>query len=425
MRVLIDTFGTRGDVQPYLALALGLVEAGHSAQLAAPEQFATLARECGVRFSPLPGRLLTLLETPEGKAAVAGSRGFGAGLKLIKHIRPHMRDLLNAEWHAARSFDPDVIVYHPKAIAACHIAEKLKRPAFLASPIPGFTPTSAFPSPMLPFASLGPFNRLSHRLVTLGSRLLFGRLLRDWRVRTLQLPPKQMDFVPAGTIYAFSPHVIPRPADWDQNVLVSGYWFLHREAWKPDDELAAFLRDGPSPIYVGFGSMPALDPERLTEIVLEALAKTERRGVLATGGGAIVSRIGAKHVHFIKSAPHDALFPLMDAVIHHGGAGTTAAAIHAGKPMVVCPFFGDQPFWGRRAAQLGLGPAPIDQRDLTASKLAHAIAAIDLEGARQAAVQLADAVRAETGVATTIRFINESRDIRSVRRSQVNERTAR
>ena len=163
MRVAIETLGTRGDVQPYIALALGLRNSGHDVQLAAPVQFSDMVRERGIAFAPLPGEFLELMDTPEGKAAIAGGRGFSAGFKLLKHVRPMMRGLLDAEWAAVRAFAPDAIIYHPKSIASPHMAEKLGVPAYLASPLPGFTPTSAFPSPMLPFASLGPLNRVSHQ----------------------------------------------------------------------------------------------------------------------------------------------------------------------------------------------------------------------------------------------------------------------
>lgn len=318
-----------------------------------------------------------------------------------------MRQLFDAEWNAARSFEPDIVVYHPKALAAPHIAEKLGRPAVLASPLPGFTPTSDFPTPMLPFGSLGPLNRISHRLVSGGSTLLFGRMIGDWRSTALGLSRKSAARPTAATIYAYSPHVVPRPADWGRDVLVSGYWFLDCAGWTPDAALAAFLRDGPPPVYVGFGSMPGLDPEGLAEMVVEALAKTGKRGLLATGGGAISGRTTAHHVHVITGAPHETLFPLMDAVVHHGGAGTTAAAIRAGKPMVVCPFFGDQPFWGRRVESLGIAPPPLERKTLTANALANAIEAMDDARMRAAAATLGKKVRAEDGVSAAVNFLEQ------------------
>ncbi len=124
------------------------------------------------------GDFLTLLNSPEGQNAVAKGRGFSAGFRLLKHVKPIMESLLEAEWNFVRDFRPDLIVYHPKSLASLHMAEALRIPAILASPIPGFTPTSEFPSPLLPFRSLGPLNKMSHRLAIRGADILFARPLR-------------------------------------------------------------------------------------------------------------------------------------------------------------------------------------------------------------------------------------------------------
>lgn len=406
MRIAIDTLGTRGDVQPYIALALGLAGRGHEVQIAGPAQFDVMVREHGITFAALPGEFLALMDTPEGKAAIAGGQGFSAGLKLLKHVRPLMRRLLDDEWTAVRAFHPDVIVHHPKAIAAPHIAESLACPHILASPLPGFTPTAAFPSPMLPFASLGPLNRASHALAIKGADLLFRRQIRDWRETSLGLAGRRSGagrFL--GTLYAYSPHVVPVPPDWGRDVRVSGYWFLDDERWRPSDALTAFLDAGEPPIYVGFGSLPGLDPQRMTMIVIEALAKTGKRGLLATGGGALEARHVTGHVHIIAGAPHDRLFPRVAATVHHGGAGTTAASLRAGKPTAICPFFGDQSFWARRVAALGVGPRALERKTLSAESLAAAIMAMDDPLMRRRASILGGAIRQEDGVTAAVEFI--------------------
>ena len=407
MRVAIQTFGTRGDVQPYIALALGLIKAGYAVQLAAPVQFAVMASEYGVPFVSLPGDLLALIDTPEGKSAIAKGQGFGAGLKLLKHVRPLMRQLLDAEWAAVKAFAPEVIVYHPKSLAAPHMAQSLGCAAILASPLPGFTPTSAFPSPLFPFANLGPLNRVSHTAAIRGASLLFGKAIREWRSASLGLTRRGADRLgPAGTLYAYSPHVVPRPADWGDDVSVAGYWFLDSEAWRPDANLAAFLQADEPPVYVGFGSMPGIDPKRTTELVIEGLAQAGARGLLAVGGGAISAGVNTPMVHVIAGAPHDKLFHYVGATIHHGGAGTTAAALRAGKPTVACPFFGDQPFWGRRIAQLGVGPGPLNRKALSSESIASAIIAMRQREMRERATALGAAIRGEDGVESAVAFID-------------------
>lgn len=406
MRISIHTLGTRGDVQPYLALAVELARRGHDVQMAAPAQFEAFVTRRAIRFVPLPAQFLALLDSPEGKAAIAGGQGFSAGFKLIKHVKPLMQRLLDEEWQAARAFSPELIVYHPKSVASLHIAQRLGIPAILASPLPGFTPTTAFPSPLLPFRSLGPLNKASHLLSIHGADLLFGKLIGKWRQDTLGLDGRRTHCRQVGTIYAYSPNVLPKPADWDSSILVSGYWFLDdEEHWQPPGELSKFLDQGEQPIYVGFGSMPGLDPGVLGRTVIEALAMAGKRGLLATGGGALEVAQVPDHVHVIASAPHDQLFKRVSAALHHGGAGTTGASLRAGLPTIICPFFGDQPFWGRRIAQLGAGPAPIDRKRLDVETLAAAFrAAANADTKRRAAV-IGEQISAERGVHNAAEFI--------------------
>ena len=411
MRIAIHTLGTRGDVQPYLALALGLKAAGHDVLIAAPSQFEAFVGTRGIGFAHLPGEFLELMETPEAKAAMAGSAGFAAGFKMMKQFKPIGRKQLSAEWSAANRFRPDLIIYHPKAIAAPHIAERLACPTVLASPLPGFTPTRAFASPLVPFRSLGPLNRLTHSVMAGSGDALFRKMIGEWRVSELGLPrrPRRKPN-PRATLYAYSRHVVPVPPDWPDNVAVTGYWFLSGESdWQPDPELRRFLEDGEAPVYVGFGSMPGIDPVALTALVVESLGKAGKRGVLATGGGAIGGTAGSDRVHVIGGAPHDKLFPLMSACVHHGGAGTTAASLRTGKPTVICPFFGDQPFWANRVVDLGAGPPSIEARKLSVDGLAAAIVQATGDAAmRRRATELGDAIRAEDGVTTAIAFLDKA-----------------
>jgi sterol 3beta-glucosyltransferase len=301
-----------------------------------------------------------------------------------------------------QSFAPDLILHHPKSLAAPHLASALGIPSVLASPLPGFTPTSAFPSPLLPFNSLGPLNKVSHLLATRGGEMLFAKEVRAWK-QTLAQQAHGRPGGQVGTLYAYSPKVLPAPGDWGNDVLVSGYWFLDGGDWTPDPALTEFLSAGDKPIYFGFGSMPGIDPEAMSAMIIEALARTGRRGLLA--GGALAGEALPAHVHRISSAPHDRLLPLMSAAIHHGGAGTTGAALRAGLPMTIVPFFGDQPFWGRRIEQLGVGPRSLDRKALSADSLVEAIAAMQAPDMQRKAEALGAAIREEDGVDAAIRFI--------------------
>ena len=307
-----------------------------------------------------------------------------------------------------KAFAPDLLIYHPKSFGAPHLAAALGVPHMLASPLPGFTPTADFPSPLLPFTSLGPLNKISHILATRSAELLFRKELQEWKERTLGLARGGRPASPLGTLYAYSPKVVPKPADWGDDVVVAGYWFLDNPDWSPDPGLSAFLASGDQPIYVGFGSMPGIDPQELTAMVVEALSRTGKRGLLATGGGALVADTMYSHAYMVSNVPHDRILPLVSAAIHHGGAGTTAASLRAGLPTTIMPFLGDQPFWGRRVEQLGVGPRALDRKTLSIESIAEAIFAMEAPVMRQSAEAVGIAIRAENGIRAAADFIERS-----------------
>ena len=404
MKILILTVGSRGDVQPYVALGAGLQAAGHAVTLATLAAFAPMAVERGLGFQPLRGEFLELLQTPQGKAALVGK---GNPLALLRQVAPMLRRILDDA--LAASEDAELVLYHPKALAGYSIAEKLGIPGILALPLPLYSPTAAFPSPILPMANLGPvLNRLSHRVMVRLATASVRGIVNRWRKETLELPPVRDELTlhgrPLLRLYGYSPAVLPTPVDWDEHSVATGYWFLERsQEWEPPASLLAFLAAGPPPVYVGFGSMPTQDAARTTRTVLAALERTGQRGVLATGWGGLAASDLPSSVYLLDEAPHDWLFPQMAAVVHHGGAGTTAAGLRAGRPTVICPFFGDQPFWGRRVAALGAGPQPIPQRRLTSEALSAAIqAAVCDPNMRARAEELGAAIRAEDGVSQAV-----------------------
>jgi sterol 3beta-glucosyltransferase len=197
------------------------------------------------------------------------------------------------------------------------------------------------------------------------------------------------------------------PPDWDGRSVATGYWFLDRpDDWQPPHELVEFLERDAPPVYVGFGSMPSEDAVVKTRLILEALQLSGQRGVVATGWGGLSANDLPEYVHALETAPHNWLFPRMAAVVHHGGAGTTAAGLRAGVPTVICPFFGDQPFWGRRVASLGVGPQPIAQKGLSAEKLADALlTVIGNKTMKERAAALGATIRSEDGIGRAVALI--------------------
>jgi UDP:flavonoid glycosyltransferase YjiC (YdhE family) len=211
-------------------------------------------------------------------------------------------------------------------------------------------------------------------------------------------------------LYGYSPSVVPRPDDYPAWHHVSGYWFLDRDpSWSPPDTLVRFLEAGPKPISIGFGSMLGQDTEKLIDLAVRALQDSGQRAVLL-GGWAVAGDLALPDSIFhIDAVPHDWLFPRMAAVVHHGGSGTTAAGLRAGVPSIVVPFFGDQPYWGRRVHALGVGPRPIQRKSLTVSKLAEAITmAVEDEGLRQNAAELGERIQAEDGVQSAVDFVSST-----------------
>jgi sterol 3beta-glucosyltransferase len=241
------------------------------------------------------------------------------------------------------------------------------------------------------------------------------RYFSDWRAEH-GLPPiprghgilRDGTGRPATFLNAWSEHVAPNPPDWPANVETIGYWFLDSHPdWTPSSDLAAFLDAGPPPVYIGFGSMASRHPERTTRLVLDAVSASGCRAILASGWGGLTPGDLPDGVFRLEDAPHDGLFPRCAAVVHHGGAGTTAAGLRAGRPTVICPFFGDQPFWGRRVHELGAGPEPIPQKTLTAPKLAAAIReATETPSIRDSARDLGRKIRGENGIQRAMHHLN-------------------
>ncbi|NUW44533.1 glycosyltransferase [Nonomuraea rhodomycinica] len=408
MKVLILTHGTRGDVQPYAALALALERAGHEPVLGAPAAMASLAEPYGIPYAPLHDGPNTLIDDPEIRQAIEtnyrGLRGKGIALRVMRRSKPLMAKVLD-DMAAAAEHGADLVVHAP-GMPGQHVAERLGVPAVPAALQPVWVPTGAFRNPMLPLPLPRALNRASYLPIKLMLRS-FGGIADDLRKRRLGLPRRRgrhdilrrPDGRPATVLQGFSVHVLPAGLDYPAWVHTTGFWYLPApEAWTPSAELQVFLADGPPPVYLGFGSMAGTDPRRVGRIVREAIRLAGVRAVLASGWGGLQLDDLPDDVLLLDQAPHDWLFPRTAAVVHHGGAGTTAAALAAGRPQVVCPFVADQPFWAARMHAAGVAPRPQPQRRLTPEGLAAAITlATGDAGMGHRARSLGERVRAEDG----------------------------
>lgn len=415
MKILIHTLGTRGDIQPFVALGKGLLQAGHRVAICTAEGFRPFIEEHGIGYAYLNNGILDLAQAQAGQAALEGR---GNLLELIRQAKPILRRSMVEEWQAAQAFQPDLIVYHPKSLGAQHIAEALGIPAFLALPLPFFTPTAAFPNPFFGRFDLGGYlNRLSYKPMAWAPAMYAGDV-NAFRSGTLGLPRRPRfadpttttDGRPVPVLYPYSPILLPVPPDYPPQAQVTGCWFLDRDPdWRPDPGLLRFLEAGPPPVYIGFGSMGGSEAQRRTTVALAALQRSGQRGVLAIGWGGLRASELPESVHLIDAVPHDWLFERVAAVVHHGGAGTTAAGLRAGRPTVICPFIADQPFWGRIVHEAGLGPKPIAQRRLTVEGLSAAIETATLDSAiAERAARMAARIRGEDGVGRAVEILTRA-----------------
>jgi len=415
MKITIFAAGSQGDIQPCVSLSKGLQQEGYRVTLAAPEDFAGYVQKHDVSFYPLRGDVQKIMASDTGRKFM--ETGGANPIKSIRAIRtmiaPVMMRMVEDAYTACRDADALIClgVFSPFGQS---IAESLNIPNINLEPTP-LLPTRVFPAPSWPIQrNLGGLhNYLSGIAMLQVIWQWYSPFVRDFRQR-LGLPAcSAARFYQAlrstPMLGAYSPSIIPHPADWPANIHVTGAFFLDQQAdWQPSPELKAFLEAGSPPVYVGFGSMAGRNPEKLAKLILDALAKSGQRGLLLTGWGGLRAGLVPDNVFVLDSAPHRWLFPRMAAVVHHGGAGTTAEGLRAGMPSVIVPFAFDQFFWGARIKELGLGPDPIPQKDLTADRLAETIRiSVTDAGMKQRANSCGAAIRAENGIGSAVEIIKQ------------------
>ena len=362
MKITILTQGSRGDVQPYVALGVGLKNVGYQVCMPASEIFRQLICGAGLDFIPIHGfDPQEFIRTPEIQTAVRQGGQLKILTSLLRKAGPLLEGLFDEYWRT--SAGADLLIASSLLFGIPDCAEKRGIPLIQAPIHALLAPTRAFPS-----AFLAPWgahenllvNPVTHRIIQFAFWSLCRAALNRWRLKMgmsriddyFQHMHERND----PTIYGFSPSVLPTPMDWPSNHRVTGYWFLEpASGWQPPRELIQFLKSGPPPVYVGFGSMDIQDSARMTRLVVDALDASGQRGVLASGWGGLQSEALPETIFPIREIPHSWLFPQMAALVHHGGMGTTAAGLRAGIPAVIIPLGGDQPFWADRLQRLGVG----------------------------------------------------------------------
>lgn len=401
MHITILALGSRGDVQPYAVLGRGLRAAGHRVRFITFQSFASLIAEYGLDFHSIPG---------DARALVAGG-----GANLLGLVRSFTS---LAEGYARYLSDPslgetDLMLNQlPGGLYGFDLAEKYNVPLILASVIP-LARTHTMPLMGFPRLPLPGYNKTTYFLGEQVVWQMFRPVINRWRTETLHLPPQSFKgyFDQLGTrkipiLNGFSRHVVPQPDDWDENIHITGYWLSEEKQWKPPKDLLDFLDAGSPPVFIGFGSMPVKNPRAITEIVLEALKRSDQRGIIHSGWGGLGNMHLPDTVFKIDYAPYDWLFPRVSMIFHHGGAGTTAYGLLSGVPSSIIPFVFDQFYWGRQIAKLGVGPNPIPFKKLTVGNLQKAIEiGVRDSQIRQNASELGVRIRAEHGVQVALDLI--------------------
>jgi len=408
-RIALATIGTQGDVQPYLALAVALQQRGYSVVLGAPDDFKDMIEGYGIEFHSLGGSIQQFLTQTRFENAMSQSMLIN-GPALLRQGQQIVDTAARLSWRMAQG--ADAIIINMNTSFGIDIAEALRIPAIMAALQPLNT-TSEFPLCIYYGPDFGKtFNRLSYTAMTV-QQIYYNLPRNKLRRELMGLESRKRggffrntDGRQLTTLYAYSAHVSPRPRDWPKSAIVTGYWQLQDNTnWQPTEAFRRFLESGEAPIYIGFGSMP-FGAQRNTEILKEAVKAWGGRAVVARGWGGINPADLPESIFAIEKAPHDKLFQHVAAVVHHGGAGTTSAGLHAGRPTFVVPQTVDQPYWGRRVYELGCGPKPVRLRKLTPEILAGALQDLATNPAYKAnARALSAELNAEDGTDRAIKVI--------------------
>ncbi|GME55126.1 uncharacterized protein LTHEOB_6358 [Neofusicoccum parvum] len=418
LNIVIQVVGSRGDVQPFVALGNELQRHGHRVRLATHDTFAQFVRSAGLEFCGIggdPAELMAYMVKNPG--LIPNMKSLRAGD--VQKKRAMVELMLDGCWRSCvepdeltnEPFVADAIIANPPSFAHVHCAQALGVPVHLMFTMP-WSSTRAFPHPLanLKYSETerSVANWISYGVVEWMTWQGLGDVINGWRER-IDLEPVPMSEGPnlAETLkipftYCWSPALVPKPTDWPSHIDVCGFFFREPPMYDPPKDLDAFLRAGSPPVYIGFGSIVIDDPERMTATIISAVKATGVRAIVSRGWSNLGEAESTEQIFYLGDCPHEWLFQHVTAVVHHGGAGTTACGLRYGKPTTIVPFFGDQPFWGNMIAAAGAGPVPIPQKKLNSDNLAEAIRFCLSDDAAQAALSISEKMKEESGVQAAV-----------------------
>jgi len=412
MHITLMTMGTLGDVRPFIALAYGLEERGHRVTLAGPVNFTDyVEKDYRRQYVPIGLNSQEVLESEQGRRWMASGNA-KQFLKEMNRILHDNRFAMERDSTAACR-DCDLIIAHPLMLYyGCFLSEKRNIPLIVANTFPMAPATSAFPHMLFSTKSM-PFGFLNKWTHTLVHRVYENNVREDmneWRkklglptLKGVVYPKLERQRVPM--LQAFSPELVPRPKEWGDHVAVTGYWKIparhmpEKEKAALPEDLSAWLDQGPPPIYFGFGSLPVLEPLKMVRTAVNIARALHTRAVIASGWSRM--ELGADAppdtVKLIASANHELLFPRCEAVVHHGGTGTTHTALESGTPSVILSTFADQPFWGARLVERDIG-RHIPFSALSETNLHAAISELRDPALRERCARIARRMRSSNGL---------------------------
>lgn len=414
MRIAIFTMGTRGDVQPYVALAKQAVKRGHSAIICTGQTFEKLIRENGVEFAKAESDLMALLETEEGKNIFNNAgKHIMKTMKYMKEvINPAYRKSLDQFWTAAQN--ADVIIYHPKAFGAVDMAIELGIPCISMPLVPITYPIEEFPNlAVSPNKSFGKrVNKFTYKIMILGEKSNLKEI-NDFRVKTLKRDKRkagQYTYLRNETdipiIYPISNALFPEVKSWKGKVYLPGFFYLDYGSQELGQDLKNFIAEGRAPIVISFSSMPLKNPEEFKTKLITALKVTNNRAVVLTGVSGMTFNDN-KNILAIPQAPHPLLFPLALGIVHHGGVGTTATALKSGKPQLIIPFSVDQPFWANRLYKMGYALKPLYEKTLQVQDLVQSFKDMEISANIASANKIKEIIDRERGTDNTIDYLEK------------------
>ncbi|KAJ5780212.1 hypothetical protein N7457_005372 [Penicillium paradoxum] len=418
LNIVIQVVGSRGDVQPFVALGNELQRHGHRVRLATHGVFESFVRDSGLEFYSIggdPSELMAYMVKNPGLIPQMKSVQEGD----IQRKRVMVAEMLKGCWESCieddsvtkTPFVADAIIANPPSFAHIHCAQALGIPLHMMFTMP-WTSTRSFPHPLanLKYSTTEPkmANYLSYGIVEWLTWQGLGDVINDWR-RSIDLEaisategPRLAETLKVPFTYCWSPTLMPKPIDWRAHLDVCGFFFRSPPEFTPPPDLDAFLQNGPPPVYIGFGSIVIEDPPAMTATLVKAVRAWGGRAIISRGWSNLGEAQSDDQIFYLGDCPHEWLFQKVAAVVHHGGAGTTACGLRFGRPSLIVPFFGDQLFWGNMVASRGIGPMPIPHRSLNADNLAEAIRFCLHPDTLTAAADLASQMSQEDGVSAAV-----------------------